>query len=359
MVRSLTIGKTTITDASDCYVIAEIGHNHQGSLDKALALITAAASCGANAVKFQKRDNRSLYVKSMYDKPYENENSYGATYGEHREALEFGKAEYEACMHHARELGVDFFATAFDFKSADFLSDFDVPAYKLASGDLKNVPLMKYVAKNEKPMIISTGGATMEDIHRAYDTIMAINPQLCILQCTAAYPAEAEDLHLRVITTFRETFPEATVGLSDHYNGISMAVVAYVLGARVIEKHFTLNHTWKGTDQAFSLEPVGFTKMVRDLQRTRVALGDGTKQILPNETSPLIKMGKSLVPARPLEAGHILTEADIAIKSPGGGVPPYELEKLIGRSLVRRVAVDEMITLSDVKEGSPVAAAAS
>jgi len=350
MGRSITFGRTTVTDDSDCYVIAEIGHNHQGSLEKALALITAAAGCGANAVKFQKRDNKSLYAQSTYQKPYDSENSFGATYGEHREALELGKAEYREMQKQSQQLGVDFFATAFDFKSADFLHEFNVPAYKIASGDLKNIPLVKYVAAFKRPMIISTGGATMEDIQRAYDAIMPINPQLCILQCTAAYPAEAEDLHLRVITMFRETFTDATIGLSDHYNGINMAVVAYVLGARVIEKHFTLNHTWKGTDHAFSLEPVGFTKMVRDLRRTRVSLGDGKKYVLTKETNPLIKMGKSLVAARDLEPGHVLTEADIAIKSPAGGLPPYEIEKLIGKRVVRPLDSDQPFQFADVAE---------
>jgi sialic acid synthase len=358
MGRSITLGSKTITDDSDCYVIAEIGHNHQGSLEKALALISAAAECGASAVKFQKRDNKSLYARSMYDKPYDNENSYGSTYGEHREALEFGKAEYRQMQRHAREIGVDFFATAFDFKSADFLHDFDVPAYKIASGDLKNIPLVKHIANFKKPMIVSTGGATMEDIQRAHDAIMPLNPQLCILQCTAAYPAEAEDLHLRVISTFRNAFPQATIGLSDHYNGISMAVVAYVLGARVIEKHFTLNHTWKGTDHAFSLEPAGFTKMVRDLHRTRVSLGDGTKYVLPNETSPLIKMGKSLVAARDLKPGQLLTEIDIAIKSPAGGLPPYEMEKLIGRKIIRPIESDQPFQFADLVEQQPMNATA-
>lgn len=351
MSRSLKLGQTVVSDESDCYVIAEIGHNHQGSLEKALQLITAAAESGASAVKFQKRDNRSLYTKATYDKAYESENSYGPTYGAHREALEFGHTEYEVICKHAASLGVDLFATAFDFKSADFLAGFNMPIYKIASGDLKNVPLLKYVAKIGKPMIVSTGGATMEDIRRAYDAIMPINNQLCILQCTAAYPAEAEDLHLRVISTFREAFPDVTVGLSDHYNGISMALVAYVLGARVIEKHFTINHTWKGTDHAFSLEPVGFSKMVRDLRRARVSLGDGQKRILPNETNPLVKMGKSLVAERDLPVGHVLSQADIAIKSPAGGLPPYELEKLLGKKLNKAVSLDHPLQLSDV---SPV-----
>src|SRR5687767_7800732 len=146
-----------------CYVIAEIGHNHQGSLEKARELFREAKLAGAHAVKLQKRDNRGLYTNAAYNKPYDNENSFGATYGEHREFLEFGLAEYRALQEYARELGIDFFATAFDLESADFLASLDMPAYKIASGDLKSTPLLKYVARRGKPMVISTGGAFIED----------------------------------------------------------------------------------------------------------------------------------------------------------------------------------------------------
>jgi sialic acid synthase len=359
MARSLTVGSHTITDESDCYVIAEIGHNHQGSVEKAKALIASAAECGADAVKFQKRDNKSLYVRAMYDKPYDSENSFGSTYGAHREALEFGRDAYVELQQCAREHNVDFFATAFDFKSADFLEALHVPAFKIASGDLRNIPLLQYVARLGKPMIISTGGATLQDVRRAYDAVIGINTQLCILQCTAAYPAEAQELHLRVIDTLRREFPNVTVGLSDHYNGISMASVAYVLGARVIEKHFTLNHTWKGTDHAFSLEPEGFRKLVRDLRRVRSALGDGVKRVLPNETNPITKMGKSLVASRGLKEGHVLREEDIAIKSPGGGLHPYDLPRLIGQRLVRALDADHTIQLQDVADPARIPAAAA
>jgi N-acetylneuraminate synthase/sialic acid synthase len=281
MSRSLTIDHSTITDDSDCYVIAEIGHNHQGSLEKCRELFRAAKECGADAVKLQKRDNRSLYTRAMYDKPYENENSFGPTYGAHREALELGRDAYVDLQRYAAELGVTFFATAFDVPSADFLAKLDVPAYKIASGDLKNLPLLRYVARIGRPVIVSTGGATLDDVRRAADAIGEINPRLGILQCTATYPTEPEQMNLRVISSLREQFPEACIGLSDHYNGIAMAVAAYVLGARIIEKHFTLNHTWRGTDHALSLEPVGMRKMVRDLRRARAALGDGVKRVVP------------------------------------------------------------------------------
>ena len=188
MAGTLRIGTHEIGDDAPCYVIAEIGHNHQGSVEKARELFREAKLAGADAVKLQKRDNRGLYTRAAYDRPYDNENSFGATYGEHREFLEFGVAEYRNLQGYAKELGIDFFATAFDIASADFLQSLDMPAFKIASGDVKSTPLLEHVARFGKPMIISTGGALVEDVQRAYDTIMAINPQVGILQCTAGYP---------------------------------------------------------------------------------------------------------------------------------------------------------------------------
>ena len=195
-----------------------------------------------------------------------------------------------------------------------------------------------------KPVVISTGGALLEDVQRAYDTIMPINPQLAILQCTAGYPAAFEELDLRVIGTFRERFPRAVIGFSSHDNGISMPVAAYMLGARIVEKHFTLNRTSKGTDHAFSLEPVGLRKMVRDLERTHTALGNGVKKIYDSEKAPITKMGKSLVVARDLPSGHILGPGDIVMKSPGGGIPPYELQNVLGRATLRPLMEDDFLT---------------
>ena len=348
--RELTVDGFEIRDEGDAFVIAEIGHNHQGDLEKARALLRAAHECGANAVKLQKRSNETLYTRAFYDQPYDNEFSFGATYGQHREALELDRDEYRELQREARELGITLFATAWDFESADFLADLDMPAYKLASGDLKNTPLQRYVAEFGKPIFLSTGGATLEDVDRAVETIAPINDRLCVLQCTAAYPAAAEDLNLRVIETLRERYPELVVGLSDHQNGIAMALVAYMLGARVIEKHFTLDHAWKGTDHAFSLMPDGMRRLVRDLRRVRPALGDGDKRPLPVERKPLEKMGKKLVASRDLELGHALTPDDIAMKSPAdGGLPPYERDRLLGRRLRRPVAADDYLTFDDVE----------
>lgn len=349
MPANLTIGPHRIGDDSDAFVIAEIGHNHQGSLETAMKLFKAAKECGAQAVKLQKRDNKALFTAEIYNAPYMSENSYGETYGEHREFLEFGREEFTALREYARELDILMFSTAFDHPSVDFLVDMDMPAFKIASGDLNNTPLLKHAASAGKPMIISTGGASLEDVRRAHDVIMPINPQLVILQCTAAYPCEPEDMNLRVIETFRREFPDAAVGLSDHQSGIAMATAAYVLGARVIEKHFTLNRAWRGTDHRFSLEPVGLRKLVRDLRRARAAMGDGVKRPLEIEGQPLFKMGKKLVAARDLATGAVLGPDDVTAKSPGGGLPPYELENLLGKKLKRALSEDQDISFDDLE----------
>ena len=253
--RELVVDGKVIARDGPAYVIAEIGNNHQGELEKAKALVHAAKECGVDAVKFQKRDNRILYTRSYYESPYDNENSYGSTYGEHREFLELPKSDWFELSRYSKEEGVAFVSAAFDEPSADLMADLDVDAFKFASGDLLNVPFLRYVADKGKPMFLSTGGGTLEDIDRAVEAILVRNEQLCVLHCTAAYPADVEDLNLSVISTLRERYPDLVIGLSDHHNGIAMAPVAFMLGARVFEKHFTLNHAWKGTDHAYSLMP--------------------------------------------------------------------------------------------------------
>jgi sialic acid synthase len=347
--RSVTIDGVRVADDTDAFVVAEIGHNHQGNLRTALQLLDEAHAAGANAVKLQKRDNRALYTRELYDKPYENENSFGATYGQHREALEFRRAEYVTLQEYARELGLTLFATPFDRHSVDFLAELDMPAYKVASGDLRNVPLLRYVASIGRPILISTGAATLDDVRRAYDTVAELNRDVCLLQCTASYPAAVEELDLRVVTTYREEF-DAVVGYSGHDNGIAMPLVAYILGARIIEKHFTLNRTMKGTDHPFSLEPLGLRKLMRDLRRARAGLGSGEKRVYASEEDALLKMGKKLVAARPLQAGHFLGEADVCVKSPGDGLDPSRLLELMGRPLLRAVEADENLTLELVGE---------
>lgn len=345
MNRQIVIDGTVVNDASDSYVIAEIGHNHMGRLDTCMEMLRVAKECGADAAKLQKRDNHSLYTKGLYAQVYDNPNSYGATYGEHREALEFGVSEYKELQAYAKEIKLTFFSTAFDMPSADFLAELDMPAYKIASGDLRNIPLLRHIAKFNKPMILSTGGGSLEDISRAVETITPINSQLAILQCTAAYPCEFSELNLRVIERLRVAYPNNVVGLSDHDNGISMSVAAYVLGARIVEKHFTLNRASRGTDHAFSLEPIGLKKMVRDLRRVRLALGDGVKKTYQSEVKPLGKMAKALYAARDLKAGAVLSAADISLKSPGDkGLSPLYYDQICGRVLACDLKEEDLIS---------------
>jgi N-acetylneuraminate synthase/sialic acid synthase len=342
--KTINFGRSTISTKGPCYVIAEIGHNHQGNLETALKMIKVAASYGVNAVKFQKRDNKTLYTKSLYNKPYDHENSFGATYGEHREYLEFGRDEYVELKKYAEENGVEFMCTAFDFKSVDFLEELGVTCYKTASGDITNTPLLTYIAKLGKPMFVSTGAADLDEVRIAYETIFKYNDKLCLMHCTAGYPTEYHDLNLRVIETFKKEFPEAIIGYSGHDNGILVPVIAYIIGATVVEKHFTLNHSWKGTDHKFSLEPEGLRKQIRDLRRVDISLGEGKKLFWDFEKDARTKMGKGIYTSRPLQAGSVITWEDICIKSPANGTPPYFIDKIINKKL--RIDLEEEATIS-------------
>ncbi len=343
--NTLRFGKSVVSDNGPCFVIAEIGHNHQGKLETALQMIEVAANCGANAVKFQKRDNESLYTKTFYNKPYDNENSYGETYGEHREYLEFGWDEYVQIKDCAERHGVEFMAAAFDFKSVDFLEELGITSYKIASGDLTNTPLLKYVAKLGKPMFVSTGASTFAEIRIAYETIKQHNDKICFFHCIAEYPVEYQNLNLSVVKALKREFPDVIIGYSSHDNGILAPVIAYMLGARVVEKHFTLNRSWKGTDHKFSLEPEGFRKQVRDLKRVDVSLGDEERVIYEFEEEARKKMGKGTFTRGPLSAGTILTENNIIFKTPANGVPPYLVDKIIGRKLKVDLKEEESISL--------------
>lgn len=342
--KTLSFGKSKIMGNGPCYVIAEIGHNHQGSLETALKMIKIAAGYGVQAVKFQKRDNKSLFTKTFYNKPYDNENSYGDTYGQHREFLEFGMEQYRELKKCAEENNVEFMSTAFDFRSVDFLEELGIASYKVASADVTNTPLLKYIARLGKPMFVSTGAATLDEIRTAYESILKYHNNVCLLHCTAEYPAEYHNLNLRFVETLKREFPDALIGYSGHDNGILASVIAYMLGAVVVEKHFTLNRSWKGTDHKFSLEPEGLRKQVRDLRRVDISLGDGGKSVYDFEMEARKKMGKGIYTAKQLKAGVVITADDVCLKTPYNGTPPYLLDSVIGRKL--KVDLDEEVALS-------------
>lgn len=291
--RDVSIGRSRIADDEPCYVIAEIGNNHQGSLEIALDLIAAAAAAGCHAVKFQKRDNATLYTEALLNKPYDGPTSFGATYGAHRAALELPIEVYPHLRDAAHAHHVEFLATAFDEVSALGLAGL-VDGVKLASGALTDVELQRCVRGLNLPTILSTGGGTATDVAQAIGRFPGA--QLAVVHCTAAYPCGFGELNLRCIETLRRDHPDTVIGWSGHDNGIAMAVVAYALGARIIEKHFTLNRAMKGADHAFSLEPAGLTKLCRDLERAHVAMGDGVKRWYISERSPIAKMRRVETP---------------------------------------------------------------
>jgi sialic acid synthase len=291
--RELVIDGSLISDASECYVIAEIGHNHQGDLAKCKEMFDAAKWAGCSAVKLQKRDNKTLYTEEMYNAPYNSENAFGPTYGLHREALEFDQDQYLRLQAYAAHIGITFFATAFDVPSANFLWDLGVPAIKIASGDLTNSYLLKYAASLDVPIILSTGGGDMRDVLEAKEVFDKAGCPKGVLQCTSGYPASYAELNLKVVETYRELMWDTVIGWSAHDTGIAMAPVAYALGARIIEKHFTLNRAMKGTDQSMSLEPQGMRTMIDNLKQCRAALGDGRKYRYQSEYDPLKKQWKN------------------------------------------------------------------
>ena len=346
--RSFSIGETMIDDDSACYVIAEIGHNHQGDFELCKKMFSSAAECGAHAVKLQKRSPRDLFTQKAFDTPYNSENSFGATYGEHREYLEFSEAQLSELKAFSRELGVHFICTAFDEPSLELLGQIKVDAIKIASGDVVNHRLLAKAAECGIPLIVSTGAANWEEVQQAYDVLSSTDCEFALLQCTSAYPAKFDQLDLSVISTYRETFPETVVGLSSHDNGGAMPLVAYALGARIVEKHYTIDRTMKGTDQAFSLSPSGLRRMCKELGYARAAMGDGTKKVYDSELGPIAKQRKSVVAARHLREGDILRDEDLTLKVPNEGLPAKRIDSLIGRRLVRSLDKDAYVLEADL-----------
>lgn len=288
--RELVIGQRRIADDEKPYVIAELGNNHGGNVRTACDMIKAAARAGADACKLQVRNNPTLYSPALLNAPYENEHSFGKTYGEHRAMLELNLNALKLTQLQAIESGIEWFATAFDERSADRLFAFQVPAIKLASGALTDVALQNHVAGFGIPIILSTGGGTAADVDRAVQQITKRTSRLALLHCTAAYPLEAKDANLRCILTLRERYPDLVIGYSSHSPGVVLSLIAVAFGASILEQHFTLNRAGKGTDHAFSLEPKGLETLVDDARKVQQSLGDGVKRWLDIEKGPISKM---------------------------------------------------------------------
>lgn len=279
MENAVNIGGKMIGEGHPVFVIAEIGINHNGSLETVKKLIDMSVESGCDAVKFQKRTIEVVYTPEELAKP--RESVYGATNGDLKHALEFGEREYKEIDRYCKEKGILWFASCWDEGSVDFIEQFDPVAYKVASASLTDAGLLKRKRATGKPIIISTGMSTMEQIEKAVELLGEEN--LVILHTTSTYPSENEELNLLMLKTLKAKYPTIPVGYSGHERGVSPSLCAVVLGASVIERHVTLDRTMWGSDQAASLEPRGVSLLVRDIRMFEVAKGDGVKRVYESE----------------------------------------------------------------------------
>ena len=345
--REMRLGNRVIGGDQPAFIIAEAGINHQGDADIARQLIDMAVAAGADAVKFQKRTTRRILTRAALERPYLGYASFGKTYGEHREALELTEDQYRALKKHADERGIIFLASGWDEQSMDFLDALGVPAFKLPSADLTNTPLIEHVAKKGKPVFLSAGMASIEDVQRAYDTVKPHTDDIAILQCTSTYPCKFEHVNLRVIQTLAERF-DAVIGYSGHELGIAVPVAAVALGAKIVERHFTLDRTMKGSDQAASLEPTGLTKMVRDVRHIEEAMGSGVKEVVDDEIPIKQKLAKSIVSSCAITKGTVIKPDMLTAKSPGDGIPPWRIHDIVGRKAAKDIEEDVVIREDDL-----------
>lgn len=334
---------------SDPFVIAEVGQNHQGDLDVAREYIRIFAFEGADAVKFQTRNNKYLFTEDAYLAPYGSENAFAETYGAHREKLEL-KPEWlpilkQDCIKH----GVKFMSTPFDEPSLALLKEVDVDILKVASFDLGNLPFIHRIAALGKPVVMSVGGGRIEQIRSSVEVLLSHHDQVAVLHCVSEYPCEYNRLGLDNIEVLAKEFPQCVIGSSDHFNGTLSGPVAYMRGARVFEKHVTLNRAWKGTDHSFALEPEGFRKFVRDIKRVRHMMPPKPADDLGSERV-FKKLGKSLVAYADIKAGERFSLDNLSGRIFNiQHVPVRESNRVIGRMAKRDISQGEPIQYTDLE----------
>jgi N-acetylneuraminate synthase len=278
-----------MSETGTCFIIAEIGINHNGDIELAENLIRAAHYCGANAVKFQKRTVEVVYSNQELSRY--RESPFGDTNGDLKRGLEFGLSEYKIIDKICEELQIPWFASPWDEESVDFLMQFDVPYIKLASASVTDKELVKYCCGTGKPLIISTGMCDMDLVHRVVDYVDKCNGKIeYLMHCTSTYPTEIDELNLLGITTLKKEYPNLKIGYSGHEPGVPPSIMAAVLGAEAVERHFTLNRTTWGSDQAASLEPQGFARLVRDIRTWEIARGDGKIKCYGSEVPIMEKL---------------------------------------------------------------------
>ena len=334
MQREITITGRKIGPGRPCFVIAEAGVNHNGDLDLGRQLIDVAVAAGADAVKFQTFKADRLAAASAPKAKYQIENTgTSESQQEMLRKLELTGEMQEAFAAHCRERGILFLSTPFDEGSADELEALGVPAFKVPSGELTNLPLLRHLARKGKPMIVSTGMSYLGEVETALHAIAGEgNDAVAVLHCVSNYPAAAGDINLRAMGTMAEAF-RIPVGYSDHSSGIEISVAAAALGATIIEKHFTIDRRLPGPDHVASLEPDELREMMRAIRSVEAALGDGIKRPTAAEASTADVARRSLVAAVPLRAGMVLGAEHVAILRPGTGLAPALLPHIVGRTL--------------------------
>lgn len=344
MRRRVVIGERTIGEGAPVYVIAEAGANHNRDFDVAKRLIDTAAAAGADAIKFQTYSGDRIYSKrtpkisslqAVSEKPAH----------EVMEEISLPRDWQGLLAEHARSHGIDFFSTPFDHQAVDELHEIGVPVLKIASFEIGDLPLIRRAAATGRPLIISTGMATLGEIEEALDAVAKEdNDQVVLLQCTSMYPAPARLINLRAMATLERAFA-VPVGLSDHTTGIAVPIAAAALGAAMIEKHYTLDRSMPGPDHAFSLEPEQLSELVAGVREVREALGDGLKTgPSPEERDDLYRVARrSLVTTRDLPCGTVLERDMLTTKRPGLGIAPRELDRVLGRALKVALAEDDIL----------------
>ncbi|MDA9479859.1 acetylneuraminic acid synthetase [Bradyrhizobium sp. CCBAU 65884] len=343
------IGNRLLADGEPCYVIAEIGNNHNGDFDRAIALVDAAVAAGADCAKFQMRKLDEVYrASSLSGKDDDLAVEYTLDL---LRRFELPAAQQKKIAEYCAAKGIQYLCTPWDASSVAVLEGFGVQAYKVASADLTNLPLLARLAATGKALIVSTGMSTSDEIKAAAKFLDERNAGYVLLHCQSTYPAALHNIHLRFMETLREIHP--VVGYSGHERGIAVSTAAVALGAVVIERHITLDREMEGPDHAASLEPEEFKALVSGIREVEAARGEKRveRALSQGELINRENLAKSLVAARDLSAGTVISEADIAVKSPGQGLSPLKMPALLGRKLTRTMAADDYFFQSDLDEG--------
>ena len=335
-------------DNEEPFIIAEVGQNHQGDLQRAREFIKVFSYEGADAIKFQTRNNKYLFSKSAYEAPYSSENAFASTYGEHREKLELSPKDLGILKDDCLKFGVKFMSTPFDEPSLEILKEIDVDLIKIASFDLGNLAFLNRISLLKKPVVMSTGGGNLNHIKNSIEVLGKNISDIAILHCVSEYPCEYSRLGLKNIENLIKHFPSCSIGSSDHFNGILSGPIAYILGARVFEKHVTLNRGWKGTDHSFALEPQGFRKFVRDIKRVNHMLPVKDSADLGQE-KVFHKLGKSIVAFKDIKAGETFSLENLSGKIFSMTyIPVRDSFQLIGKKAKRNISINEAIMRDDI-----------